>query len=249
MSLSDTGVDTSTIDTGAALSLYSPDIPTSVASPSFDPSINYLQSPVPGVAGSYDPTGLAQAGPQAVDATQAGIVNGQTAPISTEDAVAYSATLGTAQGTTTTFGPSGFTQTDAQTGQTTQFLDPSGSGIKNASGLTGSQNTTSVTPGAGQPNAAMHGISDALTSLINVGIAVDTLSNVKSPTTTQGTATPQAQGVSGLLSPLTSRLQTPPSMSAVTVPGPGLIGSIGGGSSLPMLILIAVAAYLVMKHG
>lgn len=248
MSLADTGL-TSTVDTGAALALYPPDVPLTVAAPSFDPTINYVQAPVAGAPGTFDPTGYVQAGPQAVDATQAALINANTMPISTEDAVAYSATLAPAIGTTTTFGPSGIETTTAYAGGgESSVFNPAGSLIKNGSALTGAQTTIAPNVGSGGPNAWMHGISDALTSVVNAAVAVDVLSNVKNPTQTQGTATPMAQGQAGLLSPLTSQLQTPPLFSAATVPGQG--GGISALFSSPLLLIaIAVGVYFMVKHG
>jgi hypothetical protein len=228
MSLADL---TGTVDSGAGLSLYSPDIPIDVASPSFDPSINYLQSDVPGVPGTFDPNGQVQT-IQAVDATQATILNGMSMPTSTEDSVAYAATGQNPIGNVTN-----------APGGTTHYFDPSGTGIKNAVSQTGAQDTTAVVPGAGTINAPMHGIADALTGLIRIGTAVDTLANVKNNTQTQGT--PMGNVPAANHQPLRAPIFTPPNATQATVPGP-----FGKGGSMSPLILVAIAVggYFLLRH-
>ena len=150
MSLADVSVDS-----GATLSQYPPDISGYVGASSFDPSINYIQAPVTGL---YDPTGL-PIDFQAVDATQATLTNQLSMPTSTEDAVAYSAT--------NTAAPPG-------TGPYP---------IYNASPVTAGHVVDASSSGG--INAPLHGILDAITSTVRTGMTVDYLANNKQLATPQ----------------------------------------------------------------
>lgn len=161
---------------GADLSANAPDIQINVAPSSFDPSINYSQDPVTGL---YNPGGF-PVGFMGTDATQVALTNGLTLPTGTEDAVAYSANVDTVPTQTDTVSPTDVTNTDG--------------GPVDAN----SQGSAPVNPApSGSVAGWMHGIEDAVTSLVKAAPAIASIANAtisKSRTPAPSLTTQQRNG-------------------------------------------------------
>jgi len=137
---------------GAELAVNPPELPNLVNPSAFDPTRNYKQKPV---LAPYNPQGIPTQshGPNGVLCT---VVNGLTVPTGDEDAIAYTARSAAPAPTFQQVSPWSFLNTGR----------PGGPDVIAGPVNPNSGGTDPIDPGDGQPNPYLHGIRDAVTSLV-----------------------------------------------------------------------------------